>query len=76
MQRTDVPLCLVHVREEVLMSLDARDSQDADRHRKLANKYMREAVQGMQRMHGKHQDWSLLRSSRSSERSERIADPS
>ncbi len=76
MQRKDVPLCLVHVREEVLMSLDARDSQDADRHRKLANKYMREAVQGIQRTPGKDYDWSLLRSSRPSERSEQIADPS
>jgi hypothetical protein len=60
MHETNVPLCLNHARDEVLMSLGALNAEESARHRKLANDYIREAVQGMRREPGREYNWSLL----------------
>lgn len=60
-RRTDVPLCLKHAREEVLIALGAPTAREEGRHRRLANKYVTKAVRGIQRDPSEVYDWSELR---------------
>ena len=60
MHKTNVPLCLNHARDEVLMSLGALNAEDSDRHRKLADDYIREAVRSLRSEPDRQYNWSLL----------------
>ncbi|MDD3799680.1 MAG: hypothetical protein PHE36_10960 [Novosphingobium sp.] len=59
--RTDVPLCLKHAREEVLMALGAPTAEEEGQHRKRATRYLTKAVRVIQHDPGRIYDWSGLR---------------
>lgn len=57
----DVPVCLRHAREEIIMALSASNAIEADLHHKLADKYVRQAMQDLLREPKRRHDWELLR---------------
>lgn len=61
MAKTNVPLCLMRAREEVLMALGAESAEGEGRHRKLADRYLSEAVQVIDHDPEREYDWSGLR---------------
>jgi len=63
MGHTEVPECLRHAREEVIMSLSASDVKEAARHRHLAEDYFRQALKDLRREPDQTYDWELLRHS-------------
>lgn len=56
--RINVPLCLRHAREEVLMALDAPTAREEGQHRRRADKYLSKAMRVFQQEPGKTYDWS------------------
>ncbi|MCB2078357.1 MAG: hypothetical protein KDE55_11745 [Novosphingobium sp.] len=64
MTETNVPACLNHAREEMLLALGASTEADAIEHRRLADEYMIEAVEDLHREPGREHDWSELRAHR------------
>lgn len=56
----DVPLCLLRVREEVLMALGAESAEDEGAHRQLATRYLTQAVQVIEFEPDREYDWSSL----------------
>ena len=59
--RTDVPFCLRHAREEMLMALGAPDAREEVLHRRRANRYLTNAVRAIQRDPSHNYDWSELK---------------
>jgi hypothetical protein len=56
----DVPLCLLRVREEVLMALGAESAEDEGIHRQIATRYLTQAVQVIEFEPEREYDWSSL----------------
>lgn len=61
MQKTDVPQCLRRARDEMLMALGADSAEDEGAHRRLADRYVTEAVQVIELEPDREYDWSGLR---------------
>lgn len=57
---TDVPFCLKRAREEMLKALGAEDSQSEGRHRRRADRYVTEAIHGIDSEPDRKYDWSVL----------------
>jgi hypothetical protein len=60
MDEKHVPLCLKHVREEVLMALGAASAESEVEHRKLAEEYLAEVVNVIEHEPERQYDWSEL----------------
>lgn len=58
--RANVPLCLRHAREEVLMALSAPTAREEGQHRRRADRYLTKAIRFIQQDPGKTYDWSRL----------------
>lgn len=60
MSKTDVPLCLMRAREEIMMALGADCAEDEGAHRRRADRYVSEAVQVIELEPEREFDWSRL----------------
>lgn len=60
MDTIDVPRCLMRARKEMLMALGAESAEDEGAHRRLADQYVTEAVQGIDLEPDRKYDWSVL----------------
>jgi len=58
---TDVPLCLLRARREMLKALSADTAEAEGVHRRRANRYVSEAVQIIELEPDRVYDWSCLR---------------
>ncbi len=56
--RSELSRCLRHVREEVLMALDAPTPREEWQHRRQADKYLTKAIRIIRRDACDHQDWT------------------
>ena len=57
---TDLLLCLMRARKEVLLALGSESAEDERLHRALANRLTAEAVRDIDREPGRTHDWSRL----------------
>jgi hypothetical protein len=57
---TDLPLCLMRARKEVLLALGSESAEDERLHRALADQLTAEAVRDIDREPGRTYDWSRL----------------
>jgi hypothetical protein len=57
---TDLPLCLMRARKEVLLALGSESAEEERLHRALADRHTAEAVRDIDREPGRTHDWSRL----------------
>lgn len=61
MSGSDVPVCLSHAREEMILALGSATPEGFELHRKLADEYLIKALHDIQNEPELEADWSLLR---------------